>query len=117
MSRIDVDPHNWGVAQISDIEAVLKSTLACFESGTGMAIGVNIRVKHSPDVPRTLYRQDPDGRTVILLSAQDLNLCQYIYQLIHELCHVATTYNCSLRSPEFYWLAETICELASWTTL
>ena|ERR1700692_4042698 len=93
------------------------STLECFKTGTGMAIAVNIRARYSPDRPRTLYQLDPDGRTVILLSAQDRRWSKFMYQFSHELCHVATNYNSSLRSPEFCWLDETICELASWTTL
>jgi hypothetical protein len=82
-----------------------------------MAIAVNIWVKHLPGVPVTWYQLDQDGRTVITLTAQDRYWCQYMYQFSHELCHVATNYDSPLRSPEFGWLDETICELASWTTL
>lgn len=70
MSRIDVDPHAWGDAQVSEIKAVLMSALECFESGTGMAIAVNIRVKHLLGNPLAAYQPDPDGRTVIFISAQ-----------------------------------------------
>src|SRR6202011_617540 len=107
----------WGLAQIPDIEAVLLSTLACFETGTGMTLTVNIRVKHSPGSPLALYQKDPDGRTVISLSAHYLFLCKYMYEFSHQLCHVATNFKSPKRSPEFGWLEETVCELASWTTL
>jgi hypothetical protein len=117
MKRIDVDPHGWGDAQVSDIEAVLTSTLECFETGTGVAVAVNVRVKHLPGAPLIWNQPDPDCRTVISLTAQDRNWGQYMYQFSHELCHVGTNCNCPLRSPEFCWLDETICELASWTTL
>jgi hypothetical protein len=117
MKRIDVDPHNWGTAQVDDIEAVLISTLSGFETGIGIAITVNIRVKHCPNGPITSYQRDSDGRTVIFLSAQDLYWCRYMYQFSHELCHIATNYDSPRRLHEFGWLEETICELASWTTL
>jgi hypothetical protein len=82
-----------------------------------MAITPGIRVKHYPIKPFTAYQRDLDGRTVILLSAQDFKWCQYMYQFSHELCHVATNYDSPPRPHEFGWLEETICELASWTTL
>jgi hypothetical protein len=117
MSRIDVDPHGWGDAPVSNIEAVLKSTLECFETATGLAIAVDIRVKCLPGVPRTWYQPEPDGRIVVSLATQDRNWCQYVYQFSHELCHIATNYGSPQRSPEFGWLDEVICELASWTAL
>jgi hypothetical protein len=82
-----------------------------------MDITLRLRVKYFPGVPLTWNQLDPDGRTVISLTAQDRNWCQYMYQFSHELCHVATNSDSSQRSPEFGWLDETICELASWTTL
>jgi hypothetical protein len=44
MKRVAVDTHGWGDAQVSDIEAVLMSTLECFKNCTGMTIAVDIRV-------------------------------------------------------------------------
>jgi hypothetical protein len=101
--------------QVSDREAVLMSTLKCFENGTGMTIAVNIRVNFAPGEPCVWDQSDPDGRTVITLNVQDRNWSQYMYQFSHELCHVATNYR--QRSPEFCWVDETICVLASWTVL
>lgn len=72
---------------------------------------IEISSKH-PCAPITLYRNSDSEPIRILLSATENYWCQYIFQFVHELCHVISNYE-ELRASANAWLHETLCEIAS----
>ena len=116
--QLYVLPCDWGVAQLNDIERVLKNTASHLNRLFRNPFEGIIKVKPSPPgrQPRALYRASSDRPFVIWLSARDRHWCQYAYQFSHEFCHVLSGHE-RLKGNPNNWFHEAICELASVFTL
>ena len=115
--QLYVLPCDWGIAQLNDIERVLKDTASHLNRLLRNPFEGIIHAKPSPDpIPRTLLRTSPDAPFVIWLSVRDRLWCKFAYQFSHEFCHVLSGYE-GLEGNPNNWFHEAICELASVFTL
>jgi len=107
-----VNPLNWGNAQIVDLQKVLKSVVNVMDLYFESKIELDITVKHDPtEGPMVLYARGDNGEYQVLLSSKDTFWAQHSYQFSHEYCHIRTNYMSG--NPKTKWFEETICELAS----
>ncbi len=116
--HIDVEPGNWGDAQIENIKKLLIDTASHLNrllrspfKGT-----INVSPGSTNKLPITLYRNHPDDPITIKLTARNKYWAQYAYQFAHEFCHVLSNYE-DLKCNPNNWFHEAICELASMYTL
>ncbi len=97
------------------VKRVLDSTTRAFwENLPHLQIGGPIIV-HPRGGPITLLRRGPDGEIFIHLDTGDTYWSQYVFQMSHELCHVATLANNDSHADN--WFEESVCEVASLYTL
>jgi hypothetical protein len=119
---IRVQSRGFGVASVSDINAVLQSAageLCRYWPRTQLP---RIDVYHRPDHPQTDSRR-AGNRIAIGLTARDTHWAQYTFQFAHEYCHALINYSNDdrgLTRDRRYanlWLEESLCETASLFTL
>jgi hypothetical protein len=120
---IRVQSRGFGVASVSDINAVLQSAageLCRYWPRTQLP---RIDVYHRPDHPQTDSRRAAGNRIAIGLTARDTHWAQYTFQFAHEYCHALINYSNDdrgLTRDRRYanlWLEESLCETASLFTL
>ena len=121
MSRIDIqiEPAEWGSAQLDNILAVLRSAAKQFVDGSAHTAWPGVYVSRSNDSPIILDARRPDGRVVIKLNTQDTYWCQYAYQFAHEWVHLMAGHlfpaNIRWRGTQNFvgWFEESLCETGS----
>ncbi len=109
---LSIDSGGWGIANPTDIAAVLNSAaevLLCHIAGDRTKA---VRVIHASDCPRTHYERGLRGEYVIGLTATDRHWAQYAFQFGHELLHLVSNYDVD-RSHEVQWVSECLAEVAS----
>lgn len=117
--RISVVANGWGLAQPSDVEALLMDTASHLNGLLRALFTGTILVVPAPPsdpAPMTLYRSSPNEPFCIQLTARDRRWAQFAYQFSHEFCHVLSDYE-RLRDSPNGWFHEALCELASVFTL
>ena len=117
--KIDVEPHSWGEAIPSNIEALLADVISHLNRLLVEPVPDHIKVlpvSGADAVPRTLYRYSGCGPITIQLSARDRKWSKFAYQFSHEFCHVLSNFE-RLRNNPNQWFHEALCELASVFTL
>jgi hypothetical protein len=112
---IQANQGDWGGAQLSDIEAVARSTadsFAAFDDDEAIAITLE-PTSSEDDPPRTLSGTGP-GRSVVRLNVRGNLWARLAYQFGHEYCHVlANPTTRTDRQRRFEWIEEALCETAS----
>ena len=117
--KIDVEPHGWGEAKPSNIEALLVDVASHLNRLLVEPVADQIRIVAASGIgaePITLYRCVLDGPITIQLTARDRKWAKFSYQFAHEFCHVLSRYE-QLRNNPNNWFHEALCELASVFTL
>lgn len=121
---ITVAPGNWGTGQLRDIQQVLESVADELRGQVAYSreATLNIRVVPRGGAPRVLYQRGPNGEYTIHLTARNERWFQYAYQFSHELCHIFSNFDHkeikdNEAVTEHQWFEETLCEMASLSTL
>ena len=117
--KIEVEPHGWGDAIPSNIEALLTDVASHLNRLLVQPVAERIMVvpvSGAGAVPRTLYRYSTSGPITIQLTARDKRWAKFAYQFAHEFCHVLSDYERLGDNPN-NWFHEALCELASVFTL
>lgn len=121
---ISVAPGNWGTAQLGDIQQVLESVADELRGQVSYPreTRLNIRVMPRTGSPRVLYQRGPNGEYRVHLTARNERWFQYAYQFSHELCHIFSNFDHKeIKDNEavtdHQWFEETLCEMASLSTL
>ena len=117
--KIEVEPHGWGDAIPSNIEALLTDVASHLNRLLVQPVAERIMVvpvSGAGAVPRTLYRYSGSGPITIQLTATDRKWAKFSYQFAHEFCHVLSNYERLGDGPN-NWFHEVLCELASVFTL
>jgi hypothetical protein len=118
---IRADEGDWGGAQLSDIEAVARSTADSFaayddddDDDDDDAIVITLEPTANEDDPPMTLSTTNRGRSVVRLNVRGNLWSRLAYQFGHEYCHVladATTR--SDRATRFTWIEEALCETGS----
>jgi hypothetical protein len=112
---IRADEGDWGGAQLSDIEAVVRSaadSFATFDDDEMIAITLEPTASED-DPPRTLSGTGP-GRSLVRLNVRGNLWARLVYQFGHEYCHVlADPTTRSDKARRFTWIEEALCETGS----
>ena len=117
--KIEAEPHGWGDAIPSNIEALLTDVASHLNRMLVEPVAERIMVvpvSGAGAVPRTLYRSSASGLITIQLTARDKRWAKFAYQFAHEFCHVLSYYERLGDGPN-NWFHEALCELASVFTL
>lgn len=117
--KIEVQPHGWGEAIPSNIEALLTDVASHLNRLVAQPVSEHITVVSVSvpgAVPKTLYRQSTTDPITVHLTARNRRWAKFAYQFSHEFCHVLSNYE-RLRDNPNQWLHESLCELASVFTL
>ena len=115
---IQVQPGDWGAANMQDIEIVLKSIASVLLPDFPRHASARIVVGFSQAGPRVLAEKSPDGAHKVLLNVQGARWDQFAYQFSHELCHIFSNYDhremrWTPASRSHQWFEETLCEIVS----
>ncbi|MFM4777004.1 hypothetical protein ACEUD0_14380 [Aeromonas veronii] len=113
---IQINPLNWGDAEVDNIQKVLESVVCVMDLYFESKLESDIVVTNDPiEGPMVCYERGRNGEYQVLLSSSGLFWSQYSYQFSHEYCHIRTNYMSGNHKTK--WFDETICELASLFTL
>lgn len=115
MLSISVMEGNWGGSHTSDIGAVARSVVQCFNGAIVErpieAIQVEPTLKND-DSPLTAYERTTSGHVRILLNARGNLWARLAFQFAHELCHVMANFRPPNDHPS-KWIEECLCEASS----
>ena len=116
--QLCVSQADWGDAQLSDIEILLKDVTSHLNRLLRTPFEGTIYVNPSPkgQPPLVSYRTSLDEPFVIWLTARNRRWSQFAYQFSHEFCHVLSGHE-NLKGNPNNWFHEAICELASVFTI
>lgn len=108
----------WGGAAPQDVQAVLDSVVNAIAPYTSQHSLGTVIVRHSTDVPRSLYEKGEHGEYIVQISASGNFWAQYAYQFSHEMCHLMSNYELAPNNASHQqWFEEAICEAFSLFTL
>jgi hypothetical protein len=111
---IRVSQGDWGGAELSNVEAVVRSVATSF-SAYDDDESVAIRLEPTPredDSPMALSATSPSGEFVVRLNVRGNLWARLAYQFAHEYCHVLADPR-TFTLDRFAWIEEALCETAS----
>ena len=117
--KVRVEPNDWGGARIVDIERLLTDAASHINRELRQIDTeiVNVRLAPSTDfTPRHLIQCYRPGSSTVQITATGTFWSQYVYQFIHEFCHVIIEPIQPSSGPN-HWFEEAICEASSLFTL
>jgi hypothetical protein len=109
---IHVADEGWGEARIQDIEKVLYSAAREILAYVEQERALDIIVRHSGSVPKTLYQRGANGEFIVQLTASGRHWAQFAYQFSHEFCHVLAM-NSKVTDNPNQWFEESLGHTAS----
>jgi hypothetical protein len=119
---VQVQPGDWGDANVRDIESVLNSVADVLAPYFPRHASARVVVEYSEAGPRVLARKSSGEAHLVLLNVRDRRWDQLAYQFSHELCHIFSNYDgrpmgAEAAPREHQWFEETLCEAVSLVTL
>lgn len=115
---IEVAPHGWGGADVSNIQALLRSATAQFPFRLIGSAPPPMYVFYSTSDPIILSERSKHNKVQIGLNAGGFYWSQYTYQFSHELVHLLirnmdVSQEKEATSRYATWLEESLCEVGS----
>ncbi|EJJ9540437.1 hypothetical protein NKF71_001250 [Salmonella enterica] len=99
--------------EIANLQSVLEYSRLIIDDIMGSKLNTPVSIYHYNNVysPMVFYDRGINGEFMINLGSHDTQYDRYIYQFIHEYCHIRTNYREHNR--KLGWFEESICETAS----
>ena len=117
--QVHVEPGDWSGAVLADIQRLLADAGSHINRELRVPVFSIVSVRLAPItdfVPRHLIQCYRPGFSKVQITATGTYWCQYVYQFMHEYCHV-------MIEPRFprggcnQWFEEAICEMSALFTL
>lgn len=111
--QVIVDPA-WQPARVTDVQAVLDSTVMSIAPYIGNRHLDPVLVKNNEKGPISLYERDAKGEYIVLLDVNGNYWSQLAYQFTHETCHLLSNYDLAPNNvSKQQWFEESLCEAFS----